>query len=77
MCSSINNNILLYNRMYTVFCTLNSVLHVPGMITKNYYLIVLCKTRIFVFRFETETRVEYPETIWNLNSYSHNAEQNN
>ena len=23
------------------------------------------------------TSVEYPETIWNLNSYSHNAELNN
>ena len=39
-------------------------------------VIILVSTRNFVFRFETE-RVEYPEIIWNLDSYSHNAEQSN
>ena len=34
-----------------------------------YFEIYSVKTQNFVFRFETE-RVEYPETIWNLDSYS-------
>ena len=38
------------------------------------YVRIGLTTRNIVFRFETE-RVEDPETIWNLNSYSHNAEQ--
>ena len=39
---------------------------------------VNCKARIFSrVPLWNWTSIEYPETIWNLNSYSHNAELNN